>query len=97
LREVKSAVLRRDTLMRDQVASGRGKGGNRGGSEEEPMTMNDLPAIMGVVLIVAGLALVCINTWVRTDRSEKTTQVGALIIVVGAFLLGLSIFVPRAK
>jgi len=61
------------------------------------MTMNDLPAIMGVVLIVAGLAIVCINTWARTDGSEKTTQAGALIIVVGAFLMGLSIFVPHAK
>ena len=57
------------------------------------MNINDLPAIMGAVLIVAGLALVGINTWSRTDRSEKTTQAGALIIVVGAFLLGLSIFV----
>ncbi|HEY5288997.1 MAG TPA: hypothetical protein VIJ59_03070 [Caulobacteraceae bacterium] len=61
------------------------------------MTMNDLPAIMGAVLIVAGLALVGINTWVRTDRSEKTTEAGALIIVVGAILMGLSIFVPHAK
>jgi hypothetical protein len=61
------------------------------------MTMYDLPAIMGAVLIVAGLAIVCINTWGRTDGSEKTTQAGALIIVVGAFLLGLSIFVPHAK
>ena len=61
------------------------------------MTINDLPAIMGVVLIVAGLALVSINTWVRTDGREKTTQAGALIIVVGAFLLGLSIFVPHGK
>ena len=61
------------------------------------MSMNDLPAIMGAVLIVAGLAIVCINTWARTDGSEKTTQAGALIIVVGAFLLGLSIFVPHAK
>jgi len=61
------------------------------------MTMNDLPAIMGTVLVVAGLALVGINTWLRTERSEKTTQAGALIIVVGAFLLGLSIFGPHAK
>jgi len=61
------------------------------------MTMNDLPAIMGAVLIVAGLAIVCINIWARTDRSEKTTQAGALIIVVGAFLLGLSIFVSHGK
>lgn len=56
------------------------------------MTMNDLPAIMGTVLIVAGLALVVGNTWFRTDGREKTTQAGALIIVVGAVLLGLSIF-----
>ena len=61
------------------------------------MTINDLPAIMGVVLIVAGLALVSIDTWVRTDGREKTTQAGALIIVVGAFLSGLSIFVPHVK
>lgn len=61
------------------------------------MTMNDLPAIMGTVLIVAGLTIVVVNTWFRTDGSEKTTQAGALIIVVGAFLLGLSIFGPHAK
>jgi hypothetical protein len=61
------------------------------------MTMNDLPAIMGTVLIVAGLALVGINSWFRADVSEKTTQAGTLIIVVGAFLLGLSIFGPHAK
>ena len=60
------------------------------------MTVNDLPAIMGTVLIVAGLALLGINT-LRTGGSEKTTQAGALIIVVGAFLLGLSIFAPHAK
>ena len=59
------------------------------------MSINDLPAIMGTVLIVAGLALVGVATWSRTDRSERTTQVGALIIVVGAFLLGLSIFVSH--
>ena len=59
--------------------------------------MNELPAIMGTVLIVAGLALVGINTWRRAEGSEKTTQAGALIIVVGAFLLGLSIFGPHAK
>jgi hypothetical protein len=61
------------------------------------MTINDLPAIMGTVLIVAGLALVGINTWSHTAGSEKTTQAGALIIVVGAVLLGLSIFVPHAR
>ena len=60
------------------------------------MTISDLPAIMGAVLVVAGLALVAINTF-RTDRSEKGVQAGALIIVVGAFLLGVSIFAPHGK
>jgi uncharacterized membrane protein SirB2 len=67
------------------------------GSEEEAMTINDLPAIMGTVLIVAGLALVGIYTRFRTEGSERSVQAGALLIVVGAVLLGLSIFVPRAK
>jgi hypothetical protein len=67
------------------------------GSEEEAMTINDLPAIMGTVLIVAGLALVGIYTRFRTGGSERSVQAGALLIVVGAVLLGLSIFVPRAK
>ena len=57
------------------------------------MSIDDLPAIMGTVLIVAGLALVGVSTWSRAEGSEKTTQAGALIIVVGAFHLGLSIFV----
>ena len=61
------------------------------------MGVTDLPAIMGTVLIVAGLALVGVSTWPRAEGSEKTTQAGALIIVVGAFLLGLSIFVPHGK
>ena len=61
------------------------------------MTINDLPATMGTVLIIAGLALVGISTWRRSDGSDKATQAGALIIVVGAFLLGLSIFGPHAK
>ena len=61
------------------------------------MSINDLPAIMGTVLIVAGLALVGVSTWSRAEWSEKTTQAGALIIVVGAFLLGLSLFVSRRK
>ena len=61
------------------------------------MRINDLPAIMETVLIVAGLALVGVSAWPRAEGSEKTTQVGALIIVVGAFLLGLSIFVSHAK
>ena len=61
------------------------------------MSVNDLPAIMGTVLIVAGLALVSLSTWSRAEGHEKTTQAGALIIVVGAFLLGLSIFVRHGK
>ena len=61
------------------------------------MTISDLPAIMGTVLIVAGLGLIGVNTWLRTDGSEKTTRAGAFIIVVGAFLVGVSIFVPHAK
>jgi hypothetical protein len=61
------------------------------------MSINDLPAIMGTVLIVAGLALVGVSTWSRAEGSDKTTQAGALIIVVGAFLLGLSIFVSHGK
>ena len=67
------------------------------GSEEDAMTINDLPAIMGTVLIVAGLALVGIYTRFRTEGSEKSVQAGALLIVVGAVLLGLSLFVPHAK
>jgi hypothetical protein len=61
------------------------------------MTMNDLPAIMGVVLIVAGLGLVGVYAWVRSEWRENGTQAGALIIVVGAVLLGVSIFVPHAR
>jgi hypothetical protein len=60
------------------------------------MTINDLPAIMGTVLIVAGLALVGIYTRFRAE-GEKSVQAGALLIVVGTVLLGLSLFVPRAK
>jgi hypothetical protein len=66
----------------------------RGG---ESMSINDLPAIMGTVLIVAGLALVGVSAWPRAEGKEKTTQAGALIIVVGALLLGLSIFVSYGK
>ena len=61
------------------------------------MSIKDLPAIMGAVLIVAGLALVGVATWSRVAGSDKTTQAGALIIVVGAMLLGLSIFVPHGN
>ncbi len=61
------------------------------------MTINDLPAIMGTVLIVAGLALVGFATLSRAEGREKTSQAGALIIVVGAVLLGLASFIPHAK
>ena len=59
------------------------------------MSISNLPAIMGTVLIVAGLALVGVSMRSRAEGSDRTTQVGALIIIVGAFLLGLSIFVPH--
>jgi hypothetical protein len=36
------------------------------------MTMNDLPAIMGSVLIIVGLALVGINTWFRANGRERS-------------------------
>lgn len=61
------------------------------------MSVNDLPVIMGTVLIVAGLALVAINTWSGADKSDRTARAGALIIIVGAFLLGVSVFVPHGK
>jgi hypothetical protein len=70
---------------------------SRSRREAKQMSISDLPAIMGAVLIVAGLALVGVSTWSRAGGSEKTTQAGALIIVVGAFLLGLSIFVSHGK
>jgi hypothetical protein len=61
------------------------------------MTINDLPAIMGAVLIVVGIAVVGVCTWFRTEGSDKSTQAAALMIVVGAFLLGLSLFVAHGK
>jgi len=61
------------------------------------MSINDLPAIMGTVLIGAGLALVGVSTWSRAEGRDRTTQAGALIIVVGAFLLGMSIFASHGK
>ena len=61
------------------------------------MTINDLPAIMGTVVIVAGLALVGIYTGYRSEGSEKSVQAGALLTVVGAVLLGMSLFVSHAK
>lgn len=59
--------------------------------------INDLPAIMGTVLIVAGLVLVGIYTRLRTEVSDRSVQAGALLVVVGAVLLGVSIFVPHAR
>ena len=59
------------------------------------MSISNLPAIMGTVLIVAGLASVGVSMRSHAEGSDRTTQVGALIIIVGAFLLGLSIFVPH--
>ena len=61
------------------------------------MMINDLPAIMGTVLIVVGIAIVGAYTWRRTEGSERSTQAGALMVVVGAFLLGLSLFVHHGK
>jgi hypothetical protein len=61
------------------------------------MTISDLPAIMGTVVVVAGLALVGIYTRLRTAGGEKSVQAGALLTIVGAVLLGLSIFVPHAR
>ena len=55
------------------------------------MRLDGLPAIMGTVVIVAGLALVGIYTRHRTQGSEKSVQTGALLIVVGAALLGVSL------
>jgi hypothetical protein len=39
--------------------------GRSGRREGEAMSINDLPTIMGTVLIVAGLALVGVSTWSR--------------------------------
>jgi drug/metabolite transporter (DMT)-like permease len=61
------------------------------------MTVNDLPAIMGTVLIFTGLAMVGIYTVVRGEGSERSVQVGALLVVVGAVLLGLSLFVLHPR
>ncbi len=61
------------------------------------MTINDLPAIMVTGLIVARLALVGICTRLRSERAENSVQAGALLIVVGAVLLGASLFVPHVQ
>ena len=61
------------------------------------MTISDLPPIMGTVLIVAGLALVGANTVLRGEGRDRGVQAGALSIVVGAVLLGVSIFAPHAR
>ena len=60
------------------------------------MTISDLPAVMGTVLIIAGLAVVAANTLLRTEGRARGVEAGALIIVVGAVLLGVSIFAPHA-
>jgi drug/metabolite transporter (DMT)-like permease len=52
---------------------------------------------MGAVLVVAGLALVVMYTRLRAEGSEKSVQAGALLTVVGAFLLAVSLFVPHAR
>ncbi|HTU00065.1 MAG TPA: hypothetical protein VMF58_18590 [Rhizomicrobium sp.] len=57
------------------------------------MTINDLPAIIGTVLTIFGIVIVGFFTFRRTEGSEKSTQAGGLLVVVGAVLLGLSLFV----
>ena len=57
--------------------------------------INDLPAIMGTVLIVVGIAIVGAYTWRRTEGNETGIQAGAFLVVVGAALLGVSLFVHR--
>ena len=61
------------------------------------MTIADLPAIMGTVLVVVGIAIVAVNTLRRTGGNDRGTQAGALLVVVGAVLLGLSLFFPHGK
>ena len=61
------------------------------------MNTADLPAIMGTIVILAGLALIGIYTRSRTPGSDKSVQAGALLVVVGAVLLALSLFVTHAK
>jgi hypothetical protein len=61
------------------------------------MTTNELPAIMGTVLVVVGIAMVGVYSWRRTEGSDRSTQAGALLVVVGAFLLGLSLFVHHGQ
>jgi len=61
------------------------------------MTTTDLPAIMGTVLIVVGIAMVGAYSRLRTEGSEKSIQAGGLLVVVGAFLLGLSLFVHHGR
>jgi len=61
------------------------------------MTIGDLPAIMGAVLVVTGIALVIIYTRSPSDGRDRSVQAGALLSIVGAFLLGLSLFFPHVR
>jgi hypothetical protein len=62
--------------------------------EETRMTISDLPAIMGAVLTVVGILMVVVSAW---RKNQNSIQAGALLVVVGAVLLGLSLFFPHAK
>jgi len=61
------------------------------------MTVNDLPAIMGTVLIVAGIVMVGVHGWLRTEGRGNSIEAGAFLTVVGAVLLGLSLFFPHGR
>jgi hypothetical protein len=61
------------------------------------MTISDLPAIMGTLLIVVGTVMVGVFAWRRREGSGRSTEAGALLVVVGAVLLGLSLFVSHGK
>lgn len=61
------------------------------------MTIAELSAIMGTVLIVAGLFMVGIYTRLRTEGSDRGVQAGAFLVVVGAVLLGAAIFAPHGR
>jgi hypothetical protein len=56
-----------------RAASKKPGSGREGG---EAMSINDLPAIMGTVLIVAGLSLVGVSTWSRADGVKSPLRPG---------------------